>query len=242
MKKLDLDIKSLLTVPAGLQQAVYYMPLWQKAAVWAAALLIPCAVFWFAFFQPRYTKMKRIEGELPKLRAEVARLERDAKRLPEVEADVKRMEEILNEAMRLLPESKDIPSVLTRISGLGNEEHLEFLSFQPGRESKKDFYAEIPLTLRLRGPFHNTMRFFDKMAHMDRIVQVRDVSMGGAQKMGGVWSQAGGAEAGSKAEGGGSWVVSTSVKAVTYRFLTKEEQAALKKSKKKRKKRRRRRR
>ena len=231
-----------LKIPAGLQQTVFLMPLWQKLAIWVIAIVIPGSLFWFLYMSPRLEEMNTINGKIPKLKKEVAILEAKVKQMPQLEKELGEMEDILKQALRLLPEDKDIPAVLTEISSLGNEEHLEFLSFKPLPESKKDFYAAIPVQLQITGPFHNTMRFFDKVGSMARIVHIKEIHMGNARETSEVWSQkstagATGPEASrTGSERGRNLIISTSCKAVTYRFLTPEEQKAHKKKKNRKKK------
>lgn len=253
--------KATFKIPVGLEQYVYLMPFWQKVLICIVAFSIPCIAFWFLFLAPRLHELDGISGKIPMLRREVMILQKKAKMIPELEAELKEMDKVLKKAMRLLPESKDIPAILTEISSLGNEEHLDFLSFKPGAEIKREFYAEIPVSLSIQGPFHNTMRFFDKITKMARIVHIRDISMGGAREEREIWSKTAatekspGAKTGppiNQASGlkgqapnmqtetapdrGPVWIISTKCTAVTYRFLTEEEQKAQSKEGKKAKK------
>jgi len=232
--------KPRLMIPVKFEQTVYVMPLWQKLAICVVTFSIPLIAFWFLFLASRIEEFSSISKKIPKLRQEVMLLQQKAKKVPEFEAELKELNRIFKKAMRLLPESKDIPAMLTEISSIGNEEHLEFLSFQPGAEIKKDFYAEIPINLVIEGPFHNTMRFFDKVSHMSRIVHIKNVSMGNAREKRETWSEAArtpspsGTTSGAGASKtpmktvnrGTSWVISTKCTAVTYRFLTEKEQQA----------------
>jgi len=199
------------------------------------------------FLSAKIGEIDSISSKIPKLKQEIAALEAKSKQLPKLEKDLKAMQEILNQAVKLLPEKEDIPSVLTEISSLGNEARLEFQSFKPAGERREKFYAAIPVTLDFRGPFHNSVVFFDRVSKMARIVHIKDVSMGNAKESNEVWSQTvkdsgsvnGPAPKGGEAQDsddlvqrGTNWVIQTKCTAVTYRFLTPEEQKAAKKKKK----------
>ncbi len=80
-------------------------------------------------------------------------------------------------ALLLLPDSREIPGLLTSISMMGNESGLEFLLFKPNPEVQKEFYAEIPVEIIVIGPYHNVAVFFDKVAKLSRIVNVSGVAM-----------------------------------------------------------------
>lgn len=234
-------------IPPGLFQAVYGLPGWQKAAILLFACCLPLVLFWFFFLSPRLGELDGLKGRIPQLQSEMERLRKKAKELPELEKELNAMEGILSKAVRLLPEQKDIPAVLTEISSLGNQARLEFLSFRPGNETPKGFYAAIPVDMELKGSFNNTVSFFDRVGRMARIVHIGEVTMGEAKQSSEVWSQRGGevpsseGRAGDRAadtesteaegekglERGGSWVVKTRCQAIAYRFLDLEEQKAV---------------
>ena len=237
-------------IPASIFDTVYSMPLWQKIVILVISWIIPIALFWYLFLSARMGEIDSISSKIPQLRHEISVLEAKKRQLPQMEKELKEMEKILMQALKLLPEKEDIPSVLTAISSLGNEARLEFQAFRPGREEVHDFYVSIPVSLEFRGPFHNTVVFFDRVSRMARIVHIKDVTMGGAKESSQIWSQVS-----TKAKGGGSqkgaatgsgnsrgssdlvqrgstWVINTRCTAYTYRFLTSEEQKNLHRKKK----------
>ncbi len=247
-------------IPSRLFDAVYNLQLWQKALILLISWLVPLGLFWFLFLSGSLTEIDTISAQIPKLRQEIRILEAKKKRLPEMEKELRALKDILKQALRLLPEKEDIPSVLTEISSLGNEAGLEMKSFTPGNEKVEGFYAAIPVSLSFAGPFHNTLVFLDKVGKMARIVHIREVEMGQAEESANIWSRkaegasqgsadtaqasAAGAEASGEAvtdesgpvERGSSWIINTKCTAVTYRFLTPEEQKALREAQSKKKK------
>jgi type IV pilus assembly protein PilO len=91
---------------------------------------------------------------------------------------------IFEETAVLLPKDKEIPKLLTDISALGRSAGLEFLTFKPQADVPKDFYAEIPITINVRGPYHNIGFFFDQVSKLERIVSVSNVKMSTPKKDG----------------------------------------------------------
>jgi len=247
--------KSSWKIPPGLFQTVYSLPIWQKAGIWLIAIVIPIALFWFFFLSIRLGEMETMSEKIPKLRQEVVKLEVKSKQIPQLEEELTIMKGVLQKALKLLPEKEDIPTFLPEISSLGNEARLDFLSFKPLKEQPKAFYAAIPINIEFNGPFHNTVDFFDNISRMARIVHIKSVSMGKAKQTTKVWSQKGSATSNQKTEAtgeaapikgsgegltegqevkrGSSWIISARCEAVTYRFLSPEEQQAKKKKKRK---------
>jgi len=252
--------KLSLKIPPGLFQSVYALPVWQKASICLLVLVIPIALFWFFFLSIRLEEIKTMSEKIPKQRQELVKLEAKSKQIPQLEKELKTMEEILQKALKLLPEKKDIPTFLPEISSLGNEARLDFLSFKPKKEQPKTFYAAIPINMEFNGPFHSTVDFFNNISNMARIVHIKSVSMGKAKQTTKVWSQKGSASSNQKTEDVGeaapikgtvespnedqedkrdaTWIISTRCDAVTYRFLSPEEQQAKTNAKAKKKKRR----
>ena len=246
--------KPSLKIPPGLFQVVYSLPIWQKAGIWLLVLVIPMALFWFFFLSVRLEEMKTMSEKIPNLRQELVKLEAKSKQIPQLEEELNIMKGILQKALKLLPEKEDIPTFLPEISSLGNEARLDFLSFKPQKEQPKAFYAAIPISMEFNGPFHNTVDFFDNISRMARIVHIKTVSMGKAKKTTKVWSQKGSASEkieptgeaapikgagegpteGQEVKRGSTWTINTRCEAVTYRFLSPEEQQAGKKTKKRR--------
>ena len=115
-------------------------------------------------------------------------------------------------AMRRLPDKQEIPSLLAGISKSGKEVGLEFLLFEPKPEKRKEFYAEIPVAMSIRGDYHNTAIFFDQVARLSRIVNIQNIQMGRG-----------------KSKDKTSRILTTKCTAVTYKFI---DEPLKKKSKK----------
>ena len=120
----------------------------------------------------------------PKLE-KIVQLRNKAKQLKKWLAKMERAKEEFHVVMKKLPEKKDIPSLLASISRSGQDAGLEFLLFKPNPERNKEFYAEIPVSIRVTGTYHNVALFFDKVSRLSRIVNFDDIKMVNAKKKGG---------------------------------------------------------
>jgi type IV pilus assembly protein PilO len=100
-----------------------------------------------------------------------------AMRLNDLEVRLTTLDEMLKVAITLLPESREIPELLTQISQLGMNSGLEFRLFKPEPEKQADFYAEVPVSLSILGRFHELGRFFDHLSKLSRIVNVTDIKI-----------------------------------------------------------------
>ena len=114
---------------------------------------------------------------------------------------MKEMNTMFTIASKLLPEKQEIPSLLTSISETGRASGLDFHSFIPQGENKQEFYAEIPVNIKMQCSYHDIGVFLDKISKLDRIVTVANLSMGAPKNQ------------------NGEMMLNTSFRLITYRFL-----------------------
>jgi type IV pilus assembly protein PilO len=135
------------------------------------------AAFVFLVYKPKTEQINQSRDEVAKLKMEIARVKIRAKNLKKVEAEEKQVNAQFAEALKLLPNKKEIPTLLRTITQLGKDSNLEFRLFQPKKEKPKTFYYELPVAMQVSGNYHDVATFFDKVGHMKRIVNILNVSM-----------------------------------------------------------------
>jgi type IV pilus assembly protein PilO len=138
----------------------------------------------------------------------LAKAKKNAQELNDWRNKMKQKETQYRTVMRALPEKEEVPSLLAGISQAGKDAGLEFLLFQPKPESVKGFYAEIPVDISVSGSYHQVAVFFDKVANLRRIVNIRNIKM---------------TPQGQKDESG---ELTTTCQAVTYKFVESAEDTA----------------
>jgi type IV pilus assembly protein PilO len=174
-------------------------------AIFALVIILPTVAFYFLHYTAKTKEIKGLENRAAKLRKEIAGAKARAAKLDEHLAEMEETKRLFAEASVLLPQKKEIPSLLTNISALGTNSGLNMATFSPGGERRKEFYAEIPVSLRVNGPYHNIGTFLYEVSKLDRIVSAVNVSLGG-----------GGMQR-------GELVLASNISLVTYRFLEESE-------------------
>ena len=139
-------------------------------------VLLGGLVIWLVVM-PKTSEIKRTNKELATLHQKLSQARIRARNLKKFEAEQKMVNAQFKEALKLLPNEREIPSLLRSITQLGTDSHLDFLLFSPKREHPRDFYIEIPVAIKVRGTYHDVTLFFDKVGQMERIVNILDVSM-----------------------------------------------------------------
>ena len=79
--------------------------------------------------------------------------------------------------LRQLPGKTEVPSLLVDISQSGLAAGLQEKLFQPGQETRRDFYAELPIKIRLTGSYHEFGEFVSGVAALPRIVTLHDIEI-----------------------------------------------------------------
>lgn len=153
----------------------------QRILIYSGVFVLIIAIFIFILYKPKFEQISRLEQELDTLEQKLAVAKKNAENLEAFQQKMKEAELQFKTAMRALPEKEEIPSLLTSISRSGQDVGLEFLLFEPKAEVRKEFYAEIPVAIQVKGGYHDLAMFFDKVARLSRIVNIKNISMGRAK-------------------------------------------------------------
>ncbi len=181
----------------------------QRILIFSSVFVAIVAIFVFLLYKPKLEQISNLNKQLKTLEQKLVVAKKNAADLEKFQKKMQAAEVQFKTAMKALPEKEEIPSLLTSISRSGQDVGLDFLLFEPKSEVRKEFYAEIPVAMQVKGGYHDLAIFFDKVARLSRIVNIKNIKMGRAKD---------------------SMDLNTSCTAVTYKFV---EPAPKKKSKKK---------
>ena len=133
------------------------------------------ALVWFLYL-PKHKELAGLKTELTKLQVEIDEKTRIAMNLPKLKIEYEQLNLELAQALTELPNSKEIPSLLTSITTLGKNAGLDFLTFRPKGETSKDFYADVPVDIIVAGSYFSVANFFAAVANLPRIVNITNVA------------------------------------------------------------------
>lgn len=168
---------------------------------------------WWFDWSDQSTALEGKEREEAALKADWLSKKRQATNLPEYKRQLGEIDRQFGALLKQLPNRSEIESLLADINQAGIGRGLQFELFKPGNEAMKDFYAELPIMIRVSGSYHDLGDFVSDVAQMPRIVTLNDVAIE-TQKDG---------------------TLKFDATAVTYRYLDDEEVAKLRKEKAKEK-------
>jgi type IV pilus assembly protein PilO len=181
-------------------------PTSRKALLWFVLSALILGIYYFFVLLPQLDRLQSLESEFDQLGQKLRESQAIAANLPRVQKEVELLDQKLAEALTKLPNSEEIPALLQTVSDLGKDAGLEFLLFKPGGATPKDFYAEVPLELQIKGRYHDMGLFFNKIGRLPRIVTIRDLDLG------------------KPTPGPGGVELTANCKAVTFKFLDPSQQ------------------
>ncbi|MBI3898754.1 MAG: type 4a pilus biogenesis protein PilO [Gammaproteobacteria bacterium] len=141
-------------------------------------LLILALGYWFLIADKLEEKAKAQEQE-QELRQTYLNKKLLALNIEIYRQQMEEMERTFGSLLRQLPNTTEVPDLLVDITQAGLGRGLEFSLFRPEKESPKDFYAELPISLQVSGSYHELAQFISDVAALPRIVTFGDITLSG---------------------------------------------------------------
>jgi type IV pilus assembly protein PilO len=170
-----------------------------------AVLVIELVALGYFLWLPKHKMLTDLKVQHAKLQVEVDEKVKIANNLPKIQKEFNDLNLELEKALTELPNSKEIPSLLTSITSLGKSAGLDFLVFKPKPEVVKDFYAEVPVDITIAGSYLSVANFFMSVANLPRIVNISNVDFAEVKNV------------------NNRMMTKVNCLATTFRFLGKEE-------------------
>lgn len=133
-------------------------------------------IYWFVI-EAEVPLLERVELEEQELRATFEERQTKAANFDAYRAQLAEIERSFGAMLRQLPGRTEVPNLLVDISQTGLGAGLEEELFQPMGEIRRDFYAELPIRIRLSGGYHELGNFVSGIAALPRIVTLHDISI-----------------------------------------------------------------
>jgi type IV pilus assembly protein PilO len=149
----------------------------RAGAVGLAFLVLALALSYYFVWTDQRPELQRRQAEELSLRQEFHDKHAKAVNLEVYKGQLKDIERSFGALLRQLPGKTEVPSLLVDISQTGLAAGLQEKLFQPEPEHKQDFYAELPIKIRLTGSYHQFGEFVSGIAALPRIVTLHDIDI-----------------------------------------------------------------
>jgi type IV pilus assembly protein PilO len=185
---------------------------WQigpRIALWLL-VLIACGVGgWFGLWSGQNDQLEQLQSEEQKLKEEYKSKLQQAINLDELRKQREQVSQYVLTLEKQLPSKSEMDALLSDINQAGVGRGLDFELFRPGQTNVKEYYAELPITIKLAGKYHDLGAFASDIANLPRIVTLNNLNITAGK--------------------GGSLTLDATAK--TYRYLDAEELASQRKAK-----------
>jgi len=156
---------------------------WPVKGVLLGLLLVVIVIagYWF-FWSPAMEELEQARAKEKELRDTFLAKKRQAINLEAYKQQMVEIERTFGALVKQLPDRSQMDGLLTDINQAGLERGLEFELFKPGQEVIADFYAEMPISIKVTGTYHDLGQFAGDIARLPRIVTLNDIVINTAGK------------------------------------------------------------
>jgi type IV pilus assembly protein PilO len=140
-------------------------------------ILVTLGASYYFVWQNKRPELLRVQEEELQLRQTFEQKQKKAANLEAYKEQLREMERSFGAMLRQLPGKTEVPSLLVDISQTGLAAGLEEKLFQPSNEVRREFYAELPIKIRLTGSYHELGTFVSGIAALPRIVTLHNIEI-----------------------------------------------------------------
>jgi len=186
-------------------QAIANLSPTRKLILVLVVVVLIFGLYWQLAYKGKAKTIDRLRSDLSNKQAKLNENEAIARNLPRFKEEVGKLNAQLSKVVQELPNSREIPNLLETISNLGAVNGLEVVYIKPQNDVDKGFYAEVPISIKVKGGYHEMGLFLDALSRLPRIINVSNISMGNVRED----------------ERSGVIVLDISALATTYRYVEK---------------------
>lgn len=185
-----------------------------RYALCIALMVVIVAALWFVWLSNSDTELQAERNKETQLREDYKKKLAQAVSLDALKKQREEVQQYVTQLEKQLPSKAEMDALLSDINQAGLGRSLQFELFRPGQVSVKEYYAELPITLRVTGRYHDIGAFAADIANLSRIVTLNNLAVVAVN-------------AGPNAREGGLVMDAT---AKTFRYLDTDEVAAQRKA------------
>ncbi|MEG0045146.1 MAG: type 4a pilus biogenesis protein PilO [Comamonas sp.] len=161
-------------------------PALPKALLYAAVAIAVAALLWFVMLKDYEAELETERATEVTLREDYTKKMLKAVSLEGLKKQREQVQQYVTQLEKQLPSKAEMAALLSDINQAGLGRSLQFEVFRPGAMVAKEYYAELPITLKVTGSYHDIGSFASDVAFLSRIVTLNNLSIAPASKDGDV--------------------------------------------------------
>jgi type IV pilus assembly protein PilO len=163
-------------------------PILPKVLTWTGVGIIMIAVGWFMLLASAHDDLDAEHAKEPALKQDYRAKLGQAVNLSELRKQKLQVEEYVTQLEKQLPGKAEMDALLSDINQAGLGRGLQFELFRPGQVAVKDYYAELPISIKVAGRYHDIGSFAADIANLSRIVTLHNLVINTTRDASGVLS------------------------------------------------------
>ncbi len=152
-------------------------PLAPRVAVWLVAVAICAILGWFALWSKQVDELDRLRADEAQLRDQYKSKLQQAINLEDLRKQKEQVSQYVLTLEKQLPSKAEMDALLSDINQAGIGRGLQFELFRPGQTNLKDYYAELPIAVKVSGRYHDLGAFTGDIANLPRIVTLNNLNL-----------------------------------------------------------------
>ena len=154
------------------------LPLSQRVLAGVVPLILVAVLLGYFLIAPLWQKRGDLLNDIAQEKIRLEQIRRAQAQIEQFKLELVEIEMRFKQVLAMLPEARELPNLLKNVAELAHQQNLEFLLFKPDKEIPKDFVAEVPILVQLKGPYHQIALFFDQIRRLPRIINAQQLDLG----------------------------------------------------------------
>ncbi len=148
-----------------------------RAALLTGIFLLVAALLWFGLLQGVSDELAAQQRKEVELRDAYRDKLKQAINLDELRKQLEQVRQYVHQLEKQLPSKSEMDALLSDVNQAGLGRSLQFDLFRPGQVVVKDYYAELPISIKVTGSYHDIGQFTSDIAHLSRIVTLNNLTL-----------------------------------------------------------------
>jgi len=156
----------------------------KQLGIVVVAILVLSGVAYYFVYKPMDDQNRTLRTQLKAKQDENAQLSQYEGRKVDLEQRIASLKQQMETLNRIVPDEKEAASFMEMVQGEASKAGIEVRRYTAQQISTKEFYSEVPFQLDLDGPYYSLLNFFDRVAKLERIINISGIRMASVKKPG----------------------------------------------------------
>jgi type IV pilus assembly protein PilO len=164
--------------------ALQRLPPLAKVAIGVGLLAVLAIAYFIVFYGDLATDIETAKGEEQRLRRDLEEARKAEFAYESDLAELTARQQRQRELNKVLPTNTEYPAFLSAVQNVANVTGVTLTAWSPSQEINEQFYARVPMKLELSGRYHQIAKFFYGVGHLDRIINMENITLGEPKTLG----------------------------------------------------------